>query len=140
MPIDSRISARLCHSQQNRGEVSSLGAGASYGLTETAWKIRTLQAWLHGLLEGTTTLGHGHGRMTKIVFHTYNITEAGREFLDSEPLPSLALPSVRVTMNIHHPSESETSGKSSACVKSTRKSKGTHLQPVLKSLLSSSEN
>ena len=37
-----------------------------------------------------------HGRMTKIAFHICNITETGRELLDSEPLPSLVLPSVRV--------------------------------------------
>ena len=34
--------------------------------------------------------------MTKIAFHICNITETGRELLDSEPLPSLVLPSVRV--------------------------------------------
>jgi hypothetical protein len=75
--------------------------------------------------------------MTKIVFHTYKISETGYQFLDSEPLPSLVLPSARVT---RHPCESETGEVCPASVKSTRKSKGTHLLPVLTSLLSSREN
>lgn len=95
-------------------EVSNLGAGASFGLTETAWRIRTLQAWLHGLLEKTTTLGQGHGRMTKIAFHTYNITEAGCEFLDSKPLPSIVLPSANIVRVINHPGDSGGSGECSA--------------------------
>ena len=113
-----------------------MGVGASFCLSETAWRIRILQAWLHGLLERTTTLGHGHGRMTEIVFNTYSITEAGKDFLASEPLPSVALPLTRPKQLGPTPIESE---ECSAGVKLTRKSKGTHLLPVLLALLSSSE-
>lgn len=116
---------------------TALGAGSSFGLSETAWRIRILQAWLHGLLERTTILGRGHGRMTEIVFNSYNITEAGKDFLASEPLPSVALPPTSLKPKPLAPTLE--SKECSAGVKLTRKSKGTHLLPVLLGLLSSSE-
>ena len=76
--------------------------------------------------------------MTEIVFNSYSITEAGRDFLATEPLPSIALPSVRQRRSTLAPTlENEES--SSAGTKLTRRSKGTHLLPELLALLSSSE-
>lgn len=74
---------------------TALGAGASLGLSEASWKIRVLQAWLHGFLERTASIGRGHGRMTEIVFNCYSMTEAGKDFLSTEPLPSVLLPTVK---------------------------------------------
>lgn len=124
-------------------ESTSLGTGASFRLSETAWRTRILQAWLCGYLTRSTTLGRGHGRMTEIVFNTYTITEAGSEFSTSEPLPSVRLPSTSLsTKQFDSPSSTK---MGSATVnpsgsKLRRKSKGTHLLPKLIELLSSSEN
>lgn len=122
---------------------TSLGAGAIFHLSETAWRIRILQTWLLGFLSRTMSLGHGHGRLTSIVFNTYSVTDAGQQFLDSESLRSVVLPPVIGSSTSSKISTSLTKDEAdinTECVKSTRKTKGTHLLPVLTKLLASSEN
>lgn len=123
-------------------ESTSLGTGASFNLSETAWRARILQAWLLGYLLRSTTLGRGHGRMTEIVFNTYTITEAGSEFMRSDPLLPVSLPTTRSRFNSSIVKTETGSATLSAtpAVKLTRKSKGTHLLPTVITLLSSSAN
>lgn len=116
-------------------ESAVLGEGACFGLSETAWRCRILQAWLHGLLQRSTILGYGHGQMMKLVFNTYSVTEAANQFLESTPLPEVVLPSTKLEQL-----PPTASCDSEAPVKLIRKSKGTHLLPVLVSLLSSNSN
>lgn len=96
------------------GEASNLGA---------AWRIRILQARAGSWSDDPNCVSY---------------LEAGCEYF--EQLPSVVLPSAKITRVMLHPRESETGGECSASVKSTRKSKGTHLLSVLTSLLSSREN
>lgn len=115
---------------------TSIGAGAIFHLSETAWRIRILQTWLLGFLTRTMSLGHGHGRLTTIVFNTYSVSNAGQQFLDSESLPSVALPPVVGSST----STPITKDDAQPNTKLLRKTKGTHLLPILTKLLASSEN
>ena len=70
-------------------------------------------------------LGHGQVWITSMVFNSYSVTAAGEELLTS-----------------HKPVKACTSAttNTTASIKLTRKSKGTHLLPTLTKLLSSHEN
>ena len=83
-------------------------------------------------------LGHGDGRMTSMVFNTFTLSVAGEQFLES---PSrMELPSVS-SVAIEPASTSTAaltpSTSSAKQAKQSRSSKGMHLLPVLRRLLSS---
>ena len=78
-------------------------------------------------------MGNCHGRITQVVFNTYKISERAQQLLSSPQeilLPSISQSSVTVG----------TETQDSATKGLTRRSKGTHLLPELKKLLSSSNN
>ena len=78
-------------------------------------------------------MGSCHGRITQVVFNTFQISEEGLQILTSCQL--ILLPSISQNDVIVHATENSTPSK-----KLTRKSKGTHLLPKLKNLLLSSNN
>jgi hypothetical protein len=79
-------------------------------------------------------IGSCHGRITKIVFNTFQASEKGLKILiSSEPIlvPIISEKTVPEVQDTHAQTHTHTQGQ-------TRKSKGTHLLPQLKNLLSSS--
>lgn len=80
-------------------------------------------------------LGHGHGRISSMVFNSYSVAEAGNELLISPipvPLPCKSHKLIQA--------RTPTTADMSTNIKLTRKTKGTHLLPTLTKLLSSHEN
>lgn len=94
-----------------------------------------------GYLDKCISLGHGHGRVTPIVFSTYSVSEDGTNFLATEPLVSVTLPPVDYQPGSSQLSASPnpaTKGKDPVDkVKLRRRTKGSHLLPTLTTLLSS---
>ena len=83
-------------------------------------------------------LGHGDGRMTSMVFNTFTLSVAGEQFLES-PL-SMELPSVSsvaIKPASTYTAALTPSTSSAKQAKQSRSSKGMHLLPVLRRLLSS---
>lgn len=80
-------------------------------------------------------LGHGQGRIKSVVFNTYKLSKKGEDFLIS-PI-SVTLPVITDSHASLVPLP--TKDGASTSVKLTRKSKGVHLLPTLKQLLSSKE-
>ena len=79
-------------------------------------------------------LGHGQGRIKSMVFNTYKLSKKGEEFLI---LPaSISLPVIADSSST--PLLPAKDGESASVVL-TRRSKGVHLLPTLKQLLSSKE-
>lgn len=110
-----------------------MGASLGLGLSESAWRVRIRQAWLCGFLERSMQFGRCEGRITNMVFNSYTVSIAGEELLTS------SIP-VYLPNEPHKPVNQDCTSVSAVNVKSTRKSKGSHLLPTLTRLLSSSEN
>ena len=82
-------------------------------------------------------IGTCQGRVTPIVFNTFSLTTSGLDFLSSAHDVLLPIISNEVGKVVSATCESSTSVQK---VKLTRQSKGTHLLPVIKNLLSSKSN
>lgn len=78
------------------------------------------------------------GRITSMVYNTHTLTEAGENLLVS-PL-AVSLPKLEISGPTHTSNVLNKETPAAATKKLTRKSKGTHLLPMLTKLLSSSEN
>ncbi len=119
--------------------MTTLGCGASLQLPEVTWRLLIQQAWLVGLLQRNMRLGYGHSRITSIVFNTYRLTDGGERYLESPttlslPAPTSDQPSSDIASISRNGSPKEVSHP-----KLTRKSKGMHMLPVLRKLLSSQD-
>lgn len=106
-------------------------------MSEVSWRLRIWQAWLLGYLERDMHIGTCQGRVTPIVFNTFSLTTSGLDFLSSAHDVLLPVISNEVVKVVSATCKSSTSVQK---VKLTRQSKGTHLLPVIKNLLSSKSN
>ena len=116
---------------------SAYGTGAALEYSTATWRTLIRQAWLLGLLDRTMQIGRGYSRISSMVFNTYRLSEAGEEYAKAPKesiLPSLTDSEAVVAI--------PTSAGDPTAIKpkTTRKSKGIHLLPVLRRLLSSRSN
>lgn len=127
----SKTSTKL---RQNVASDKTFGSGRQFELSVEAWRLLIRQAWLSGLLARDMKQGAGKMMAGGVIYNVYCISSAGKDFLDNPK--ELLFPSTSLKSIIRMPSCDGISKPP----KSTRKGAGSQALPVVRGLMSSSEN